>query len=86
MKIGLIRIDRMGDMVLTLPVIKSIKLINSSIEVDVFTSNQNHKILKNFKYVNKIISNSEIEIFSSSIDKRFSLIKNILKRLVQKEL
>ena len=51
MKIGLIRIDKMGDMILTLPVIKSIKLINSSIEVDVFTSNQNHKVLKNFKTI-----------------------------------
>ena len=56
MKIGIIRIDRMGDMALTLPIIKSIKLSNPTFSIDVYSTNLNTKILKNFKYINEIIN------------------------------
>ena len=56
MKIGIIRIDKMGDMILTLPVIKSIKISNPSVEIDVFASNKNIKILDNFQYINQAIN------------------------------
>ena len=54
MKIGIIRIDRMGDMILTLPIIKAIKLSNPSSIIHVFCSNKNFKIIENFKYIDKI--------------------------------
>ena len=50
MKIGIIRIDRMGDMLLTLPVIQSIKLSNPSYKIYVYASNKNVRVLNNFKY------------------------------------
>ena len=54
MKIGIIRADRMGDMILTLPIIKAIKISNPSATIDVFCSNKNNKIIKKFKYVDRI--------------------------------
>ena len=56
MKIGIIRIDKMGDMILTLPIIKSIKAFDSSIEIDIFGSDKNTKILKNFQYIEQTIN------------------------------
>jgi len=56
MKIGIIRIDRMGDMILTLPIIKSIKSLDSAVKINVFVSNKNEKIIKNFKYIDEIIN------------------------------
>ena len=51
MKIGIIRIDRMGDMILTLPIIQSIKSIDSSIKIHVFASSRNVQVIQNLKFV-----------------------------------
>ena len=55
MKICISRIDRMGDMILTLPVIQAIKQKNPSYKIHVIASKKNIKILENFKYVDKTI-------------------------------
>ena len=55
-KIAISRIDRMGDMILTLPIIKSIKQLNPSIKIHIYGSDKNIKVLKDFKYVDKIIN------------------------------
>ena len=54
-KICISRIDKMGDMILTLPVIKSIKIQNPSSEIHVLTSTHNAKVLQNIKYVDKVL-------------------------------
>ena len=56
MKIGIIRIDRMGDMILTLPLIKAIKLHNPSTIIHVYCSNKNLKIVQNFNYIDKVFN------------------------------
>lgn len=63
MKICISRIDKMGDLILTLPVIKSIKKHNPSAKIDIYVSNRNIKIIKNFKYVNKIFNVQEKQHF-----------------------
>ena len=55
MKICISRIDKMGDMILTLPVIKSIKIQNPEIEIHVLASDQNAKVLKNIEYIDKVL-------------------------------
>ena len=55
MKICISRIDRMGDMILTLPVIKSIKIQNPDSVIHVLASKKNVKVLKNIKYIDKIL-------------------------------
>ena len=54
MKIGIIRVDRMGDMILTLPIIKAIKTSNPNALIHIFCSEKNFKIVKNFKYIDRI--------------------------------
>ena len=54
-KICISRIDKMGDMILTLPVIKSVKIHNPSSEIHVLASTYNAKVLKNIKYVDKVL-------------------------------
>jgi len=56
MKIGIIRIDRMGDMILTLPIIQSIKSIDSSITIHVFASSRNVQVIQSFKYIDRIFN------------------------------
>ena len=53
-KICISRIDKMGDMILTLPVIKSIKIQIPNSEVHVLASIKNSKVLKNIKYIDKV--------------------------------
>jgi len=48
MKIAIIRADRMGDKILTLSIVKTIKEVNTSICIDVYASKKNKKILKAF--------------------------------------
>ena len=55
MKICISRIDKLGDMILTLPVIKSIKIQNPNSKIHILASNLNAKILKNIKYIDKVI-------------------------------
>ena len=54
-KICISRIDKIGDMILTLPVIKSVKIQNPSVEIHVLASIHNAKILKNIKYIDKVL-------------------------------
>lgn len=73
MKIGIIRIDRMGDMILTLPIIKAIKSLDSSVKINVFASSKNEKVIKNFKYIDKIININHNKNFN---DEKYDLILN----------
>ena len=45
----------MGDMILTLPVIKSIKVQNPNSEIHVIASTHNVKVLKNINYIDKVL-------------------------------
>ena len=70
MKICISKIDRMGDMVLTLPVIKAIKIKNPIFKIYVLASHRNAKVLENLSYIDKIFI----------IDTN-SIIKTIFKKL-----
>ena len=65
------RLDKMGDMILSLPIIKSIKLANPNTKIFVLASQNNAKVLKNLSYIDKII---EINTDSNFI----TILKNIL--------
>ncbi|PPR47589.1 MAG: hypothetical protein CFH19_00432 [Alphaproteobacteria bacterium MarineAlpha5_Bin9] len=54
-KICFSRIDKMGDMILTIPILKGIKKLNPDIKIDVLASSENAKILKKVNYVNQVI-------------------------------
>ena len=54
-KICISRIDKIGDMILTLPVIKSVKIQNPSLEIHILASAYNAKVLKHVKYVDKVL-------------------------------
>ena len=66
MKVCIARVDRMGDMVLTLPIIKGLKLIDKNIIIHVIASQKNYKIVEHFNYIDKIflIENSNKNFFS----------------------
>ena len=49
------RLDKMGDMILSLPIIKTIKLANPDTKIFVLASQNNVKVLKNLSYIDKII-------------------------------
>ena len=54
MKICIERSDRMGDMILTLPVIQGIKEQNPKAIVHVIASQKNSKICKQFSFIDRI--------------------------------
>jgi len=54
MKICIERTDRMGDMILTLPIIQGIKELNSQVEIHVIASKKNIKICNQFNGINKV--------------------------------
>ena len=54
-KICISRIDKIGDMILTLPVVKSVKIQNPSLEIHILASAYNAKVLKGIKYVDKVL-------------------------------
>ena len=54
MKICLIRNDKMGDMILTLPVVQGLKQANQDCKIDIVCSKKNQKICKNYKSIKKI--------------------------------
>ena len=56
MKICVVRIDKMGDMLLTLPVIQGLKTANEKNIIDVVCSNNNLKVCNNISVINKIFS------------------------------
>lgn len=55
-KILLIRNDRIGDAMVTLPVIRNIKFNYPDIEIHVLVSDRNEFIFKNFEHVNAVIN------------------------------
>ena len=65
MKICIVRVDRMGDMVLTLPVIQGLKIANNNLSIDVVCSNKNLKICNKFNSIDKIFifKNNFYDIF-----------------------
>ena len=73
MKICISRIDKMGDMILTLPVIKSIKIQNPEIKIHVLASNQNAKVLKNIDYIDKVL------LIRSSINSFIQMLNHVQK-------
>ena len=60
MKICIERSDRMGDMILTLPVIQGIKDKNPHAIVHVIASQKNSKICKQFSMIDKIFEKSKL--------------------------
>ena len=54
MKICLVRNDKMGDMILTLPVVQGLTEVNKDYKIDIVCSKKNQKICKNYKSINKI--------------------------------
>ena len=58
MKICIERSDRMGDMILTLPVIQGIKVKNPEAVIHVVSSKKNTKICSQFSYVDKVYEKS----------------------------
>ena len=60
MKICIERSDRMGDMILTLPVIEGIKVKNPHAIVHVIASQKNSKICKHFTMIDKIFEKSKL--------------------------
>ena len=73
MKICITRIDRMGDMILTLPIIKGLKILDKSNVIHVIVSDRNYKIAKHFNYIDKIY------LLSSSRKNFISIINKIRK-------
>ena len=55
MKICISRIDKLGDMILSLPAIKGIKIKNPDCKIDVLASKANAKVLKKLDYIDKVI-------------------------------
>ena len=51
MKICISRLNKMGDMILTLPIIKSLKNEYPQSKIHVLTSHTNAKVIKNVKYI-----------------------------------
>ena len=66
MKICIARCDRMGDMILTLPVIQGIKEQNPQAIIHVIASQKNSKICMQYNLIDKIFEKSN---FSSSFNK-----------------
>ncbi|MCX7736670.1 MAG: glycosyltransferase family 9 protein [Candidatus Kapabacteria bacterium] len=51
-KILIIRYDKIGDMIATLPAIDCLKRLNPALEIDVLCSNQNYEIIRNDDRIN----------------------------------
>ncbi|MDC1387022.1 lipopolysaccharide heptosyltransferase family protein [Candidatus Thioglobus sp.] len=62
-KVLMFRYDRIGDMVITTPVFRELKLAYPNIEISVLASKANHMILKNNPYVDNIYLNNKNNIF-----------------------
>ena len=54
MKICIVRIDKMGDMLLTLPVIQGLKKANGKNIIDVVCSENNLRVCNSLSVINKI--------------------------------
>ena len=69
MKICIERSDRMGDMILTLPVIQGIKDKNPHAIVHVIASQKNSKICKQFSLIDKIFEKSKLSSSFNNLTK-----------------
>ena len=69
MKICIERSDRMGDMVLTLPVIQGIKEQNPEAIIHVIASQKNSKICKQFSFIDKIFEKSKLSSSFNNLKK-----------------
>ena len=71
MKICLVRNDKMGDMILTPPVVQGLKEVNKDYQIDIVCSKKNHNICKNYKSINRIfllvVSRSLRNVFTSPL-------------------
>ena len=54
MRICLVRNDKMGDMILTLPIVQGLKEVNEDYKIDIVCSKKNQKICKKFRLINKV--------------------------------
>ncbi len=65
MKICIVRTDKMGDMILTLPIIQGLKEVNKDCQIDVVCSSSNQKICDKFKSINNnfLLQNKYLKIF-----------------------
>ena len=68
------RLDRMGDMILSLPAIKAINDSNPKIKISVLASHQNIKVLKDLDYIDEIIEINPKSIFNALI-KNFFIVR-----------
>ena len=73
MKICLVRNDKMGDMILTLPIVQGLKEVNANYQIDVVCSKKNQKICKKFKSINKVFL---LENYFFQILKTISKLRN----------
>ena len=71
MKICVVRIDKMGDMLLTLPVIQGLKKANEKNIIDVVCSDNNLNICKNVSVINKLF------LLDKKISNMWSTIRNM---------
>ena len=55
MRICVSRVDKLGDMILTLPAIKAIKISNPNIKIYVLASERNFSVLKGIEYIDEIL-------------------------------
>ena len=72
MKICIERSDRMGDMILTLPIIQGIKEKNPEAIIDVVASQKNFKICSLFSLINKTYKKTEVSSAFKDLAKTIS--------------
>ena len=72
MKICIERSDRIGDMILTLPVIQGIKEQNPQAIIHVIASQKNSKICKQFSFIDKIFEKSKLSSSFNNLTKSIS--------------
>ncbi len=53
--------DRIGDLILTLPIFKSIKLFNKDIKITALVRSYTEEIFKNFHYIDKVLSYTDLD-------------------------
>ena len=75
MKICIERSDRMGDMILTFPVIQGIKEKNPQAIIHVIASQKNLKICKQFSSIDKIFEKSKLSSSFNDLTKSISVEK-----------
>ena len=74
MKICIVRIDKMGDMLLTLPVIQGLKKANERNIIDVVCSDNNLRVCNNLSVINKIF------LLNKKVSNIWNNIRNIRKQ------